>query len=242
MIEYVSTPNLPTSNCRSIIAGELDNSAIDLLAKYDIKVIAPTKSELLPKSLQNHTDLIVHHCGNGILFTICSQFNLKNCVTIGKSVGAEYPFDVLLNCCEIDKYLICNKNTVAEEILKYSQNLYEIIDVKQGYTKCSIAVINNHSIITEDNGIKTALSKYGFDVLLLDAGGVELNGYDYGFFGGCGGLIAPDKYFFNGDIKLHKQYDEIKKFLYKNEVEPICIENKKLYDIGSIIQFTQEVI
>ena len=41
-----------------------------------------------------------------------------------------------------------------------------IFDSKQGYSKCSICVVNENAIITEDNGIARLLKNSQIDVII----------------------------------------------------------------------------
>ena len=70
---------------------------------------------------------------------------------------------------------------------------------------------------------------------MIEKGSVRINKYDYGFIGGCCGLIDKNTLLFNGDLSLHSDFDKIKKFLYDNNVNYIDIKGKPLMDIGSII-------
>ena len=54
--------------------------------------------------------------------------------------------------------------------------------------------------------------------LLIEKGSVHINKYDYGFIGGCCGLIDKNLLLFNGDLSLHSDFDKIKKFLYDNGI------------------------
>jgi len=76
--------------------------------------------------------------------------------------------------------------------------------------------------------------------LLIEKGSVHINKYDYGFIGGCCGLIDKNTLLFNGDLLLHSDFDKIKKFLYDNNVNFIDIKGKRLTDIGSIIPITEK--
>ena len=58
---------------------------------------------------------------------------------------------------------------------------------------------------------------------------------EYGFIGGASGKIAPDKIAFMGDISLHPEYDRIKRFLYKRDIEPISLSDEPLTDFGSLL-------
>ena len=52
-----------------------------------------------------------------------------------------------------------------------------------------MAVVSNKAIITSDKVIAHEAKKVDLDVLLIPPGDIILPGLDYGFIGGCCGLI-----------------------------------------------------
>ena len=117
----------------------------------------------------------------------------------------------------------------------------EIIDVKQGYSKCSVCICNHNTVITDDISIYNALLQYdNINSLLVEKGSVRINEYNYGFIGGCCGLIDKNLLLFNGDLSTHTDFDKIQKFLYDNNVKYIDVKNKPLTDIGSIIPIIEK--
>ena len=92
-----------------------------------------------------------------------------------------------------------NKGYVKEAIVNYIALLGW--SPKSNVEKMSLKLISISfhgsfhwsGVITEDTGIAAALSeKTDIDVLLIEKGHVKLDGYPYGFFGGCCGLIEND--------------------------------------------------
>ena len=59
-----------------------------------------------------------------------------------------------------------------------ARGLLELIDVPQGYSKCSTVVLDERSIITYDRGIIKACEGRGLEVLEIRPGFVELADYD----------------------------------------------------------------
>jgi hypothetical protein len=134
----------------------------------------------------------------------------------------------------LDEYFIHNLKYTAPEILSEAkaQGL-ELINVKQGYTKCSCAVIDGRSIITADKGIISALYRKNIDVLEIEAGHVLLDGFEYGFIGGACGRVQGCM-MFNGDLSSHPDGDRIREFVKSRGIEIFEVKNKPLYDIGTI--------
>lgn len=103
------------------------------------------------------------------------------------------------------------------------------------YSRCSVCVINENAIITDDISVFTAAQNFLSDVLFISKGSIRLDGYDYGFIGGCCGKIDKNKIAFNGRIDSHKDYKLIIDFITKHGVDCIELNNNVLTDIGGIL-------
>ena len=78
--------------------------------------------------------------------------------------------------------------------------------------KCSIAIVDENSIITYDAGIAKACEGIeDLSVLLVQPGFVRLDGYDTGFIGGTCGRVG-DELVFNGDLSSHPDFPRILEF------------------------------
>ena len=136
-------------------------------------------------------------------------------------------------------FLICVK-TVSKDVLEFAYNNdYIIINVKQGYSRCSICVINENSIITDDKSIFTAAGNFLNDAELISKGSILLNGYNYGFIGGCCGKLSKNEIGFNGMIESHKDYKKIIDILSRNNIKCTELCKTRLTDIGGIIPLTE---
>lgn len=171
---------------------------------------------------------------------ICDHPDLRYCrmgiasdaaVISTEEVIAGYPAEVAYNAACTGKYLICNSRYTASEILEVG---LELIDVKQGYAKCSVVIVDENSIITYDKGIASKARAAGLDVLLVSPGQIVLEGYDTGFIGGCTGRIN-DEILFNGDLTAHSDFEKIKEFIEGKGLTCTWFEGWPLTDIGSIV-------
>ncbi len=243
-MKFVHSPNLPKSQVKTVIASDVNKNVITALENIGVEAIVPPTAKYLPATLNYHADMMLLHLGDNVV--LCSEFDadfheyLMACKVsptyLLDKLGQTYPYDVLLNVCFIGNKLICNTNTCDKSIVTYAlNNGYEIIDVKQGYTKCSVAVVDDNSIITSDVGVYKALENSGVECLLISPGHILLEGYDYGFIGGCCGKIAHDKLFFTGDINSHPDSDKIIAFLNSKNITAVCAQNEHLIDIGGIL-------
>ena len=146
----------------------------------------------------------------------------------------DYPNDVLFNACIVGNKLICNKKTVSNNILSAaSEHGYEIINVNQGYTKCSICPVSDNAIITADKCIASACKKNGIDVLLISEGHISLLPYNFGFIGGTSGVYR-DSVYFCGALTSHPDGDKITDFCIKHGKKAVSLSKGDLEDVGSI--------
>lgn len=241
-MKYIEKTNLPqgrvTTAAISCTAGE----AIKKLHSLEIETFEVPCHPDLPKPVNSHADLQMLHFGGNNIFChdehlsigeLNKNFNIKEICALPEKY---YPNDVKLNCAIIGNKIICNIKTIAPEILEYAHQMdLTVINVKQGYTKCSICVVSENAFITDDESIFAASGKFFNDVLLISKGSIGLNGYNYGFIGGCCGKIDKNKMAFNGEIESHKDYKKITDFLERNSVECVELCKGRLTDIGGIL-------
>ncbi len=227
-------------DCR---AGEASLSALE---KYGFTPILIPPARYLDIAVASHTDMLIF-IGLGRLFCHADYYDrnkelIERILFISKlelmlsneKTGDKYPLDVLFNACLIKNRLICNKKTVSSLILATAEAYgIEIIDVPQGYTKCSICPVGNDAILTSDSVIATACRKHGMNVLLISRGHISLPPYEYGFVGGASGY-CEGKVYFCGSLNTHPDGDKMKKFCTQNGAEIIELSNEILQDVGTI--------
>lgn len=239
---FLENSNLPKNKVTTVFANIDDNALKSVFNELAIKVVNVTENQLLDTPVSKHADILGNYVGKSTFLADKNQVELCKFIEDngGKSIIIEnikspYPNDCLLNFADIGDYIICNKSIMTKKIVDILPNK-QIIDVKQGYSKCSVCICKCNTIITDDISIYNAVSQYSnIKSLFVEKGSVQLSGYDYGFIGGCCGLIDNDLLFFNGDLSLHTDCAKIIDFLYENNVKYICIKGKPLTDIGSII-------
>ncbi|MBQ7794759.1 MAG: hypothetical protein IJ366_09630, partial [Clostridia bacterium] len=232
-MKFVSIPNLPENDVAVVIAsGEISPESEYTLNSYGITVCKTRPHEKLYNAVKFHPDMVFHHMGDNFAVAELSMSaffsgiipSLNICS--GNSIKEQYPYDIAYNSARVGQYLICNRAYTDQIIIKNAQeNGLDIIDVKQGYAKCNICPIAENAIITSDYGIKSALGKFPIDVLLVNDDSVLLKGFAHGFFGGATGKISCDKLAVNGNIRLHKNADEIIEFAKKYSIEIISLNN-----------------
>lgn len=245
--KFLNNPNTPDNKVTTVFADIDDFVLKNTFDELSIKVVQVAENSLLDTPVSRHADILGNYVGKSTFLVDKNQDELCNFIknnngktVIIENIKSPYPNDCLLNFADIGDYIICNKSILTEKIAEFIPQK-EIIDVKQGYSKCSVCICKRNTIITDDISIYNAVSQYdNIKSLLVEKGNVSIGKYDYGFIGGCCGLIDKNLLLFNGDLSTHSDFDKIKNFLYDNEVNYIDIKGKPLTDIGSIIPITQK--
>ncbi|MGL4990731.1 MAG: DUF6873 family GME fold protein [Sarcina sp.] len=211
-----------------------------ILNKENLNIIKIPKSPYLYDSICAHPDIQVNISSNNEIVVAKNSLldlkllkNFQTCYS-DKDLEDKYPKNIFLNAISLEKYFIHNLKYTDSILLEKNKNK-EFINIKQGYSKCSCAIVNDNAIITSDLGIYNTLAKYPIDLLLIPSGDIVLSSLPYGFIGGSCGLISKDKMAFFGNLSNHLYGKDIKNFLFKHNVEPIYLSDSKLIDRGSIL-------
>lgn len=149
------------------------------------------------------------------------------------SLSSAYPKDVILNAVNTENFFMHSIKYTDAALLDLVKNKRKI-NIKQGYAKCSTALVNEEAVMTSDKNIALELRKIGVDVLLLPPGDIILPGLDYGFIGGTCGLMSKNELAFFGDLNFYTYGKEVKDFLKQHGVEPVFLKSGKLIDRGSL--------
>ncbi len=239
-MSFIKVPYLP--NKRVTVA--IGDIALD-----HIKVIKPYCVEALPRSMQYHADLSFCYLGNGV--AVCApeaydyyekelSFTNLRLIKGEKSVGSNYPFDAAYNVAIVGKRIYCKVAICDNMLLKEAERMgYEIININQGYAKCSVCPVDSVSAISADMSFYKAAYRSGLDVLLITNNNISLGGFENGFFGGCAYKIDKDVLGVKGNLKTLPDYEKIKEFLKKRGIQteegvgPVT-------DFGSFIPICEE--
>lgn len=154
---------------------------------------------------------------------------------IRSSLGNKYPQSVVFNGKWMGSVFIHNMNYTDKNVLKFLETTkINKIHTKQGYTGCSLLLLNDNVGITSDSGLARDLTNHGFDILLINPGYIELNGFEYGFIGGAS-FVDKGKVIFNGDLDNHIDSKKIRAFINSHQLEIVNFKNRPLVDVGSFI-------
>ena len=170
------------------------------------------------------------------------KYDLKNVICGENKVGLKYPLDVLYNVCCIGENVIHNFKYTDEKILEIIQKeKLNMIDINQGYSNCSIAVIDDKCVIVTDRKIAEKLIENDIDVLLLeDSLDIKLlkNDGNYskmnGFIGGCIARIE-NKIIIFGDISKIDKEKKIRNFIQSRNLEIVYFKGLDVIDYGGVL-------
>ncbi len=225
-----------------IVDNRIDKEEEASLRKAGFNIIKCPSSDLLYEAINGHPDILLNLVEkNKILVhkNISEEF-IYYLTSIGmevflsnSSLSSAYPGDIILNALNLKNHFLHNLK-FTDNFLKELVKEKKMINIKQGYSRCSTAVVSENAFMTSDKGIYKALSAEGFDVLLLPTGDIILPGLDYGFIGGCCGLLETGILAFYGDLDYYQYGMDATAFLEKHGVKPLYLRKGKLYDRGSM--------
>ncbi|MDP8258726.1 MAG: hypothetical protein P9L90_04815 [Candidatus Aadella gelida] len=152
--------------------------------------------------------------------------------------GKSYPDTAGYNAASLGRTLFHNLLYTDPVITENAKNKkFELINVNQGYTRCSSVTVGDSGLISSDKGINTRAKVAGKDVLRISPGSVLLPGESGGFLGGASGVFNDGDVVFLGDLDLHECGQDIRDFIAKHGKK--CVELKKLplLDVGTILMW-----
>ncbi len=241
-MKYIETPHLPQGKVRLLAIGRRYRDRLsEPLEGLGIEVVWLPDNPSVDERLAGHADLSVLHLGRDKLVAagdaivnLLSNRGFTAIKAVNKQL-AVYPGDISLNACIVGNCLIHN--------LKHSDPAiageFQRINVNQGYSKCSVCLLNDKAIITADAGISKSAALCGIEALLIKEGFVELGGFDYGFIGGASFKISNKLLAFTGVLDKHPDSSKILDFLSAHEIEPVFLTEMPIFDIGSAIPLVE---
>lgn len=199
--------------------------------------------------ISSHVDILTCKIGNKLIVEPSQYKKIEAKLKQGykieqgtEKIESKYPNDIKYNVCILGKKALHNfeytEPKIKEELIKQK---YEIINTRQGYTNCSIAVIDDNSAIVTDKGLYKILQKHQIETLYLeyepDIKLLDSDGYSNkkGFIGGAISKIDDNIVIF-GDLNKIDKDEKIRKFIEKRNLSIIEFEGLDVIDYGGIIQ------
>ena len=219
------------------------------LQRLGYELIEIKKSTKIYSEISSHVDIFACKVKNKIIaekhvYDILKNKLKKYIIIQGNSVIQNfYPKDINYNVCIVGNKAIHNfKYTDSKIVQELKKNNFELINVKQGYSNCSIAVIDENSIILNDKGLYNSLNDSGLNILFLDyMPDIKLlneNGNYSEMNGFIGGAIAriDDNIVVFGDLNKVDNKSYIRKFIEKKNLNIIDFSGLDVIDYGGIIE------
>lgn len=195
----------------------------------------------LQPPVSSHPDMLCFRLNDGRLVTVREYYDANRGFFDGlpvkialteELIRPEYPHDVLFDALSVGGRLYGRTGSVSRLLVEDAE---EFVPVKQGYARCSVALLSGDCAVTADTGLSAALSAHGCDVLLIRPGHIALDGYDTGFIGGAGGRLDNGVYCFFGDVTSHPDGEEIVRFAEKHKIKTVSLSDEPLSDHGGFI-------
>lgn len=245
-MKFVKSPFIPHKKIRlALVDGRIPENMIQKLNELSISTIKSIKCNETYNAISYHPDICVVKLNNNNILVAPNVYDYYNTnltplgfnVIKGNShINNRYPNNVHYNVVIFGNNVIHNFKYTDSVLLDYiEKNNMNKINVNQGYCKCSVCIVDENSIITSDEGIYKEVIKHNVDCLLIEKGHIDLFELDYGFIGGCSGLISEDTLAFFGNIEKHPNFKEIEKFVSDRSKKIISLSEDKLTDLGSLI-------
>ena len=245
MMKFVENPNLPVCADIVIIGEKYCKILQNGIKNLGINALFMPDNPYVDPRLSGHADLSVLHLGGNRLllapYLKRSSFSQQledrgfdiRFADIEQS--ALYPNDAQMNVCILGNKVIYNPQTGSDAIVKYLTIGNGAIQVssRQGYSRCSVCVVNDNAIITADEGICRSAKAHGVDVLKIRPGYIDLPGFDYGF------MLSDTKLAFTGGLDKHPDAERIIEFASLHNIDIVYITDKPAFDIGGAIPITE---
>lgn len=246
MTRFVKNSNLPAGKVTRVICGELCDVLNDYLDNRGIERFIIEANEDIDTAVKLHADMAAIHLGGKKVIVDKKQMSLIkalrannfNVIETADEIKGEYPDDIALNFAVVGNNVLGNFS-YADKMLADNLTDFELINVNQGYCKCSCLVVNSNALITDDKSIYYNAAKNGLESLLISKGDILLDGHEYGFIGGATAKISEREILCFGDITKHRDYKEIADFLSKHGCEIIYFDFP-LTDFGGIIPINEQ--
>ena len=223
-----------------IVNKEVPRQAITTLQQFgEVKLF--TSENITYQQVAGHPDLFF--CGHRDRYVVAPNTPVKyinwlnekevDFVPGSQPVGKSYPSSAIYNAVVTNHYVIHNRSITDPVILETFGHLKQI-NIKQGYSRCSLLPLKDNHFITSDQGIYKVLKKHNIDVLYINPSAILLPGFEHGFFGGVAG-IDDDTLFLTGSLNYFPEEEKVRTYLDQLNYTIVELYDGPLFDGGSIL-------
>lgn len=236
------------TNSHLIIDERMRKIEKEKLQELGYNLIEITENKNVYEEIASHVDIFTCKIGKKLIVEPSIYSSIKEKLYYNDSriergqetVENKYPYDIKYNVCTIGKKALHNFEYTDDKIKEeLAIQGYELINTTQGYTNCSIAVIDDKSAIVTDKGLYKILQKHNIDVLYIeyqpDIKLLTSNGYSNknGFIGGAIARIGENIIIF-GDLNKIDKDKKIRKFIFSKKLNIIDFKELDVIDYGGI--------
>lgn len=219
----------------------------EYLASLSLQPIEIPQNIRVYPEISSHVDIFCTRVQEMVIaeptvYPILSDYPFP-CICGRDSVTTPYPKDILYNVCMLGKYAIHHfayTDLVVKEWIEKTETTK--IGIKQGYSKCSIAVIDDNSCIVSDESIARKLRRYGIAVLVVPVDHVDIKLWRGDTYSTMCGLIGGnitrvrDQVIVWGDISHYPDALKIQAFVEERNLKMVHFAGLDLIDYGSVVE------
>lgn len=194
-------------------------------------------SPFLSHPVSTHPDMLAFQHGDKIILgreyygqnrALIDYYSLP-IIIANADARSPYPTEIAFDCFYLDDILFCKEKYTPSDI---KSRFSKVVNVKQGYAKCSSLVLPGKGVITDDEGIAAAVKKEGYDSVTVPCDEIMLPGYDRGFIGGAS-FVYNDTVLFTGDFTRLSCNREISDFCSNHRYTIESLTSDAVFDCGS---------
>ena len=230
----------------ALVSPDADDEILKSLKKLDYIPLPLPKTPLVDKRISGHPDIQLFPADKKIFChpDIPKSFvkKIENCAEVKvctTQLHREYPRDIPFNIAYTGEVAFHKKEFTDPLIIEFfNERKIKLINVEQGYAKCSTLIVDSTRIITPDSSIHQAALGVPMESLLVEPGHVDLPGFDNGFIGGASGSDG-NNIILTGTISHHPDYKRIMEFMEKSGKRIIFLSKKRVVDLGTIFLFNE---
>ena len=245
-MSFLKTPFIPEGRVSFAVVDYRISPVIEAnLNKSGVECIKTIRCPELYEAVDGHPDMLMLHTGGNKIvlapniFESMAPYLTKKGFAVTKGATwliRNYPGNIAYNVLIVGDVAFHNlKHTDAEVIKALEKENIKMLNVSQGYTKCSACILDSRTIITSDRKLSETAERCGIESFLIKPGEIELSGMNYGFIGGASGLISKKRIAFTGSLQSLKDNSELIDFINDRGLEIVALCEEKLSDYGSIL-------
>lgn len=234
-----------------IVDNRIRKIEMEFLNKLDRNILALPSINNVYEEISSHVDIYISKIKDTLIIEKAMYDNIKEkvldndiCIVRGnETVKNPYPSDILYNVCVIGNNAIHNFKYTDKKLLEIiDKKGLNKININQGYSNCSIAVIDDNSAIVSDKKIANMLQEYGIDTLYIDEK-LDIKLLDKkgnyskmsGFIGGAIERMENNVIVF-GDLNKIDKENKIRNFITSRNLNVIDFKGFDVIDYGGIIK------